>query len=433
MQLSKIWAPSALIVALAAGACGSGRGADAGANAQATGGAGGGAGTGGGFGQGSGDQGSGDQGSDLSVDGEAASGGSGGGAGPVCERAASAAEPSSVLLGFAFDVSGSMGKLDEPNWWHDPAAKWTPVALATSAFFENPASAGLQAAMTFFPAEEDDCESSSYLTPTVPMTGLPGASFAAEFAAYEAEVGAPLAGGDWRGGTPTYAALLGVSEYLGSVRGDEPEGTLAIVLVTDGLPQGCDEDIDDVVSLAEELAAAGTSTYVIGIENPTAPPPELPPDWDDWGDCESGTGGGDTPCAPPATLQDLNAIALAGGTGSAFLIDTGDPSATAAAFQAAIEAIRSETVSCSLLIPPHPQAGMTFEGDKIDVSVASAGVTTTLPYDEGCSRPSGWHFDDPATPTHIELCDSTCTSVQTAPGSSIDVNFLCEPRSDVVK
>jgi hypothetical protein len=428
MQLSKIWAPGALTALLAAGACGSDRGAgDAGGDAQATGGGGSGVGTGGGLGLGS------DGGSDLSVDGVGPGGGSGGGAGPVCQKAASAAEPSSVLLGFAFDVSGSMGKLDEPNWWHDPAAQWTPLALATSAFFEDPASAGLQAAMTFFPAEEDDCESSSYLTPTVPMTALPEATFAAQFTAYEAEVGSPLAGGDWRGGTPTYAALLGVSEYLASVRPGAPSGTFAIVLVTDGLPQGCDEDIDDVVSLAEELTTAGTSTYVIGIENPTVPPPELPPDWDDWGECDSGAGGGDTPCTPPATLQALNAIALAGGTGSAFLIDTGDPSATAVAFQAAIAAIRAETVSCSLLIPPHPQPGRTFEGDKVDVSVTSAGVITTLAYDEACSQLGGWHFDDPATPTLIELCESTCTSVQAAPDSTIDVNFLCEPRIDVIK
>jgi hypothetical protein len=435
MQISTTWACACLALTLAA-ACGAKPGdTDAGADSTSSGGGSTGldlAGDGSGN-AGSGNAGSGNAGSDLSVDGSASGGGAMGGAGPVCERATSGAEAAPVFLGFAFDVSGSMGKLDSPNWWHDPTAKWEPVALATSAFFENPASSGLQASMTLFPTDEDDCESSSYLTPTVPMTGLPSASFGSELAAYEAEVGSPLAGGDWRGGTPTYAAILGVSDYLETIRADNQNGRFALVLVTDGLPQGCDEELADVVGLVEELAAAGTNTYVIGIENPTVPPPALPEEWDDWGECDSGDGGGDTPCTPPTTLQALNDIAAAGATGSAFLIDTGDPAATEVAFQTAIEAIRSKTVSCSLTIPPHPQPGMSFEGDKIDVTANAGGVTTTLPYDETCAEPLGWHFDDPGLPTQIELCDSTCASVQAAADSTIEVNFLCEARVDVVK
>jgi len=373
-----------------------------------------------------------DGGTDLLVDGGATGGLSGGGAGPICEAASSAAETTPVLLAFAFDVSGSMGKLDEPNWWHDPTKKWTPVVTATSAFFESPASAGILASLTLFPAAEDDCESDSYLEPTLPMTDLPSADFASVFADYEDEVGSPLAGGDWRGGTPTYAATLGVSGYLSAVLQDAPDAQGAVVLVTDGLPQGCDEGLDDVVQLVSDLLAQGLSTYVIGIENPTEPPGTLPEDWDDWGECDSGPGGGDTPCTPPATLSALNELAEAGGTGAAFLIDTSDVGATETAFQAAVESIRSATVSCTLLIPPHPQGG-SFEADKIDVAVTSQGVTSALPYDEDCTETVGWHFDDPVLPKAIELCSEACSNVQASDSSTIDVNFLCEPRVDVVK
>lgn len=436
MRISLTGTLGSLSLVLTAIACGSSDGgADTGGDAAGSGGT---TGTGGGssdldLGSDLGTDSSTDLGSDLGVDGMGTGGNSVGGAGPVCDEASSAAEAAPVFLGFAFDVSGSMGKLDSPNWWHDPVAKWTPIVEATSAFFESPTSAGLQASMALFPAEDDDCDGPTYEEPTVAMTELPSTAFAAEFSAYEAEVGTPLAGGDWRGGTPTYAATLGVSQYLLALREETPEGKYAIVLVTDGLPQGCDEGLSEVVAVVEDLAADGIATYVIGIENPTTPPAELPEDWDDWGECSSGSGGDDTPCTPPATLQALNDIAEAGGTGTAFLIDTGDPEATQGAFTAAIDAIRSSAVSCDLTIPPHPEPGMTFEGDKIDVAVTMNGTTTTLPYDEECSEPVGWHFDDPDAPVQIELCATTCADLQSAPDAAVKVEFLCEPRVDVVK
>ena len=52
-----------------------------------------------------------------------------------CTAEFAAAELRPVHLAFAFDVSGSMGKLDEP--YHDPALKWRPVVAATRAFFED--------------------------------------------------------------------------------------------------------------------------------------------------------------------------------------------------------------------------------------------------------------------------------------------------------
>jgi hypothetical protein len=158
----------------------------------------------------------------------------------------------------------------------------------------------------------------------------------------------------------------------------------------------------------------------------------LPDDWDVWGDCVSGSGGGDTPCTPPTTLAALSDLAEAGGTGAAFLIDTGNVGATESAFQTAIESIRSATVSCTLLIPPHPQGG-SFEPDKIDVAVTSEGATVVLPYDENCTETLGWHFDDPLAPTAVELCSQACSSIQASENSTIDVNFLCEPRVGVVK
>src|SRR6188768_1174252 len=105
---------------------------------------------------------SGDSDSDSDSDSE---NGGGGGGGPVCETVSAAAELPPVYLAFAFDVSGSMGQLDQPRWWHDPESKWQPVVEATSAFFEDSSSQGLSASMALFPALEDHCEAENYEDP----------------------------------------------------------------------------------------------------------------------------------------------------------------------------------------------------------------------------------------------------------------------------
>jgi len=330
-----------------------------------------------------------------------------------------------VYLAFAFDVSGSMGKLDRPNWWHDPEAKWKPVVSATRAFFESTGLKRLNASMALFPAEDDDCDVDTYQEPTVGMTELPSPAFGEALAAYEDEVGEPLAGGDWRGGTPTFAALSGTARSLDELREAEPDAAFAVVLVTDGLPQGCSEELDEAVERAEELAAEGLRTYVIGIQNPTLPPSELPQDWSDWGSCDDG--GGETPCPSPDTLQALNQIADAGGTGTAFLIDTNDPTATETAFSSAIDAIRQSSFSCSLPIPPNPMGG-SFEPDFIDVTVKRGGTTMGLKFDESCNAADSWHFVADSSPLELELCPNTCEDIVAEGDAELLIDFLCEER-----
>ena len=48
-------------------------------------------------------------------------------------------------------------------------------------------------------------------------------------------------------------------------------GRYAIVLVTDGYPQGCDDADDEIAAVVAEVEAAleeGITTYVIGVANP---------------------------------------------------------------------------------------------------------------------------------------------------------------------
>lgn len=361
-----------------------------------------------------GNSGSGNEGGGIKLDGVGGGGGASGDGdgdgGPVCESSSSEARLVPVYLAFAFDVSGSMGKIEDSGCF-DPEFKWKPVVEATSAFFSAESSKGLHASMALFPARDDKCDASSYEDPEVALQELPSAEFAAALSDYEAEVEED----EWRGGTPTLAAYSGTLSSLDGARSDDPSARFAVILVTDGKPQGCDDNditpIEDAVAAAE---AAGVSTYVIGVKQPTGQP-----------DCSASAENDEL-------LANLDTLAQAGGTDAPFMIDTGNTAATQLALDAAIQSIRSRAVSCEVAIPPHPKGGQ-FEKDKVDVSVSEGGTATPLGYDAECETASGWRYDNAAAPTMIELCDSSCGMIQTSPGAELNVNFLCEPRPDTIK
>lgn len=340
--------------------------------------------------------------------------GGNGGAPPepqVCAAQASEATLRSVYLAFAFDVSGSMGQMDYP--WHDPTLKWEPVVAATEAFLEAPASAGLFASLTFFPEASDrtKCQADEYAAPDVPMTELPSTAFRTEIDAIT-----PQTSRDWIGGTPTLAVTEGTLEYLGGLAATDPDAKFVYVLVTDGYPQGCDGNTIESVSAAVSAAAPTIPTYVVGVANPPLTEPVDPV-----------TPGGLT--EPPDTVSDLNAIAVAGGTEQAFIIETGDPEQTSSSLQAVIDGIRKSSVSCEITIPP-PPAGEEFDASEVNVTFTTgAGVDQALARDDTCEAPNTWRYDDPAAPSAIELCAATCEGVQADPAAGLQVEFGCATRA----
>jgi hypothetical protein len=301
-----------------------------------------------------------------------------------------------VRLAFVFDVSASMGKLDKP--YHDPVLKWQPVVTATKAFFADPESAGISASLRFFPidADEDErCSEASYSEPNVPFTPLPSDDFAR---AIDAET--PKTQADWISGTPTLAALGATLGFARAAATTEPNFRYAVVLVSDGYPQGCDDnDIESVAAVAQD-AAAEMPTYVIGVSNPP---------------------GG------PDTVSNLNEIAVAGGTDHAFVIETGDPEKTKNDFLSVVRAIRSGAVSCSFGIPEPPQ-GLSFDRTKANVSYSSGDTSTDFTYDPECKSEGAWRFDDAAAPSEMVLCDDTCAMVRRDAKAALRVEFGCSRR-----
>lgn len=312
----------------------------------------------------------------------------------VCESASVSASWTPVYLAFAFDVSGSMGEEDKP--WHDPELKWDPVVEATTSFLTDPSMEGMFASMTFFPSHRlDRCEAESYEEADVSFTALPSSAFSDALTAIRED--------GWMGSTPTSYVLEGLRTFITDQKAvlTDASATFAIVLVTDGYPQGCDDvDISTVVNVAEDIMVSGIKTYVIGVNNP---PIEDAPD----------------------TLDNLHLIAKAGGTEEAFIIATGDPTQTTSDFRAAVDAIRGSTFSCDLDIPPAPE-GSTFDRANVRVKLTGNDAAILLEYDAACAKENAWRYDNVDNPRQISLCKSTCETAESWPEAALDVEFTCE-------
>lgn len=321
--------------------------------------------------------------------------------GGACASANSNAEIQDLALAFAFDVSGSMGEGDFP--YHNKELKWDPVVAATTAFLESPDAVRVSASMVFFPTSNSDrCDADQYAVPDVPLQQLPSTAFGEAINEIFPD----------RGGTPTLAVLEATIDYVDGLIADGSTAKHAIVLITDGMPQGCSDEANEVDTVAAAVAAVSERipVYVIGIANP---PTEEEPN-------------------PPDNVSSLHQIAVAGGTGQAHLIDTGDATQTVADFNAAIQTIRASGFSCEVAIPD-PPAGKTFDKEKVNVSVTTGGGVDELVYSDDCSEASAWHYDDKDDPTRIVLCEQTCDVVKAEADAELAVEFGCGRRTASVK
>jgi hypothetical protein len=322
----------------------------------------------------------------------------------VCAAQSAASELRRVYLAFAFDVSGSMG-----NTRQTFDLKWQPVVEATKGFFAEPDSASISASLTFFPGPNQGtrCTDAAYLVPDVPQTPLPSPAFAAAIDGLNLTADA-----QWRTSTPTLAAFNGVAASLLSIGDTSPNATYAVVMVTDGVPQQC-ANSNDIQLVADAVQSSGLRTFVVGVGNPPG----------------NGNGNGD---AAGDNLDNLDVIARAGGTESAFIIETGDPGRTQADFKAVIDGIRGIALACSIEIPL-PPSGAEFVPEKVNVTYGSAASgEVRLAYDETCQSESGWRYDDPLAPSTIVLCSDACSTVQGDASAKLAIEFGCE-RSGIVR
>lgn len=303
-----------------------------------------------------------------------------------------------AYLFFILDQSLSMASSKE-----EKAKRWTPITQALTAFIKDPASEGIQAGLELFPAVSGDaaCLKDSYASSEekmdVRMTTL-GAGAVTKFSSVWPETPTITK-------TPTKAVIQAMGPIADDWAKKHTDGKTAIVLLTDGYPQGCPSTPDDIDEVATEIKKYSNTVpvYVIGVSD------------------------------KKDNLKDLQKLADAGKT-KLTLVDTSDPAKTQKAFLDRINEIRSTTLSCDVTLPPAPD-GMELDLMKINVTFTLAdGTKQPLTYDENCTDGTGrsWHFDSVTAPTKISLCAMTCDVYERQPTSKVTVEFGCQ-RHDVVK
>jgi hypothetical protein len=164
------------------------------------------------------------------------------------------------------DRSGSMGT--DCNIGDTTNSKWCHAINALSGYFNSSAATGNAAAIQFFPlpnTTQAQCTTgqgydvAASPTPPPAYTTLPTNAFDGLLNSQNDTGG---------GGTPTEAAIRGLTKFTA---GNRRGGRVTIgILVTDGDPNGCDQNLTNLSNLLQAHYAATTlRTFVIGMTGGT--------------------------------------------------------------------------------------------------------------------------------------------------------------------
>jgi len=267
------------------------------------------------------------------------------------------------------DRSGSMS-----------GSKWSGSVAALTQFFNEPASDGISAALSFFPpaGSADECLASSYNPPQVPVGQL---------SAYAPTLISALNATVPGGLTPTYGGLLGSLQFATAHKDLNPSHAVVVVLVTDGDPTSCDTSVPNIAGLAASAFNYNSViTHAVAIQG--------------------------------STVANLNTIAAAGG-GQVF-----DVTIDISLFGQAMAQIRDTNLACEFGIP----AGVTDPALLNIDFVPDTGPTQRLGRADNladCGNAAGWYYDDPTTPTSIVLCPVSCSTFQLDPNPELGAVVGC--------
>lgn len=271
---------------------------------------------------------------------------------------------------------------------------WDAAASAFSGFFSDPSSESLDVALRLWPTSDgcdhNSCDADICAVPQVSLGSMSDPT-------HRQTLLDQLENTSPSGYTPMHAALDGAVRWASAQQAAAPDEQVAIVLVTDGEPNGCDEDIDNIAGLAATAASAGIPVFAVGIE-------------------------GSNP-------DQIDQIAAAGNTGAGFFVGS---AAAEADLRAALEAIQGQVLSCSYTFPETSTDGSPLSPDLVRVVVEIDGETTLVGRvrDASACAAGGWYLDDPAQPSTITLCPSTCTEMQEIADVALDIDVGCVCVSD---
>jgi hypothetical protein len=230
----------------------------------------------------------------------------------------------------------------------------------------------------------------------VPIAELPGAAQAFTTAL---DLKLPF------GATPLQPAASASYDHLRARLAANPGRRMALVVLTDGVPNTCSSTFGlvQLVGGARQVAP-NIPTYIIGV----------------FGEQEGRN-----------ARSLLDSLATAGGTGQPFVLSPTDD--LTQKLTEALNQIRGAALSCEIGIPKPTMGQIDF--GKVNVRVTAAGKPEDLLYVGQAARcdpaRGGWYYDsDPAstTPTRVLLCDSICKRVVGDETGAIELRFGCKSR-----
>jgi len=211
-----------------------------------------------------------------------------------------------------------------------------------------------------------------------------------------------------QGLTPTVPALDGAIRHAREWSVSHPDQTVVTVLATDGLPTECGPNVNGApapIDQVLDIARGGVEdelpirTFVIGV---------FPP--------------GDA-----ASLNNVNAIAVAGGTGQAVAIDA--EGEVEAEFLDALRQIREGSLACQFQIPETDEILDYFSVNLQFNNGTERQQLGFVPNEAACATsPNSWHYDVDANvsqPNAIQVCPAVCDQFKATPNGSINLQLGC--------
>ena len=329
-----------------------------------------------------------------------------------CAGVSAEAEGVGLDIYMIFDHTASMGDdcpLDLSSPPPDGSGKWCYATHALAQYFTSDMAAGHRIALQFMTVDDFVCTGgpdNGEAHPVVDLTEMPVDANNALVTALDEDD--PLGGI----GTRIEAALHGIADYTAA---NQTAGRNMIgILITDGDPNGCSEDIDELAQIAaDHLEATGIRTFFIGM-----------------------TG---------ASLDNLETMAVAGGApehsgrfcGNGvdpchyWTVGDGDPEA----FVAALGEIQdAASLPCEYAIPL-PPPGEILDYDLVNVtftdSTLDGGLVFHVDDESDCdTQRAAWYYDDPVMPASIQLCEATCNYIMAGGAAArLDVAYGCQTIS----
>ena len=278
-----------------------------------------------------------------------------------------------------FDRSGSM------------IGRWEKAVNSLLKFLKDKKSIGISVALSYFPDSPgaDECAKEKYEKPRVDFGMLPN-----HFKNLETSLLSEDASGS---STPLYGAMVGTYGWLIPYTKNHPSEKTAVVIVSDGSPNGCGgkNKASHLGNLAYEALQDEILTVTIGIG--------------------------------AADLIVLDEIALGGGTGEAIDI-TGSTSLLYDKLSQISSAFQCE----------YKFEDNNFDPDQWYVNYISSNgfpdwliprVTNKL----DCDNQHGWYYDNNDYPSKLTLCDESCNIVTFDENFVLQLAFGCSGDEEILK